>query len=659
MDKHFLSGSNKWRNIHDKFLNTTKDNTINKMNECTDKTKIADEFANFYEELGKPSPIHMDIPKQSLSNNNTTISEDEIRKAIRKLINNKAAPTDIRNEMIKYGKDVMVKYLHFFFNSICWDNSTSPTCWRQGLITSLYKKGPTDDPGNYRPITLLPVFGKIYASILNDKLIEFVESNNLINTAQNGFRVVDHRNCDDHVFCLTELSTFAKYSRTPLHTCFIDFSKAFDSVPRNALLARLADLGIDTKLYHAIESMYRKTSAQALANGVKSRTFNIERGVAQGCPLSPTLFAIYINTLIDQIQASGLGMKIDDTGNLSILAYADDIVLVAENKHDLQEMVNIAYNWCEKWGMKANIAKCGIFSIHDKDADTDINWGQTTIPVVSDYKYLGVTFDNKLNWEKHINKIHGAAESKRKKLDYVFNNSNISLQLKLQMFEENIRSKMEYGSIAWGQSRPTTKLSKIQEKSLRSIALLNTGWISAIEGEMGITSLEQRRELTLLKLYFKLAHMHNNRLPKIIFNRKWRKGGTYSTKTIIHAIRRRWRIKTSPEELLANQDPENPRTYDQLRNDWINVINKRLVAFNNKRLRNNNTDDARVYKCYIPKGKRLKQYLCNYTSHNKMRLRMVTDNIPKGKCILCNGMDFNTTEHRITVVKLLLNREVI
>ena len=80
-----------------------------------------------------------------------------------------------------------------------------------------------------------------------------------------------------------------------------------------------------------------------------SRSFEIHKGVAQGCPLSPTLFAIYINSLLDKVNESNLGVDLKDNQNpISVLAYADDIVLLAESEANLQSMINIAHTWCEK-----------------------------------------------------------------------------------------------------------------------------------------------------------------------------------------------------------------------------------------------------------------------------------------------------------------------
>ena len=351
INRHFRARSKKWRNkMKTLFKNTN--NKISSINGKTSDKDIAREFAKHYETLGKliviPTPNSPPVFSQVVS----SITQDEVEAAMSRLINDKAAPDEVRNEMIKYGKEVMVEYLTHLFQ-LCWHQHKTPRDWRKGLITSLYKKGPKDNPSNYRPITLLPVIGKIYATILNIRLSNHLEQNNLLDTTQNGFRMVEQRNCEDHVFSLSELCRFSKAHKRPLHIGFIDFKSAFDAVPRNALMYQLTQLGIEKNLYDAISGLYQHTEAQALANGVKSDTFEIERGVAQGCPLSPTLFAVYINSLLIKIKNSGLGTDIDGF-KLGALAYADDIVLLADSPDDLQKLTNICQQWCTDWGMNAS-----------------------------------------------------------------------------------------------------------------------------------------------------------------------------------------------------------------------------------------------------------------------------------------------------------------
>ena len=275
------------------------------------------------------------------------------------------------------------------------------------------------------------------------KLVNHVEGRNLINTAQNGFRLVEERNTDDHIISLAELYNYHKSHKSPLFVAFIDFSKAFDGVPRQALLATLQKSGINKRLYEAIRSLYRKTSARCKVNGVISRSFEIHKGVAQGCPLSPTLFAIYINSLLEKVNQTNLGVDLKDGKiPISALAYADDIVLLAESEENLQSLINIAHNWCNKWGMKANVEKCGIQAIGvNKEIieKIQIKWGNEIFAVAPDYKYLGLYFEPDMKWTKHTQKIYGAALGKLDKLNYNLKSAYLGLNIKKHLYEESIK----------------------------------------------------------------------------------------------------------------------------------------------------------------------------------------------------------------------------
>ena len=146
-----------------------------------------------------------------------------------------------------------------------------------------------------------------------------------------------------------------------------------------------------------------------------SRKFEIDRGVAQGCPLSPTLFGCYINSLINKIDELRNGVDLHDGKNpIGILAYADDIVMMANSNEKLQQSINVAYKWCKEWGMKANVTKCGVqsFGLNKNDPTPIIRWGSAFFPYSKKYKYLGLNFEPDMKWATHIKKIHDAAVGK-------------------------------------------------------------------------------------------------------------------------------------------------------------------------------------------------------------------------------------------------------
>ena len=124
------------------------------------------------------------------------ITEREIRKAAEKLKNNKSPFSDkIRNEMIKASIDTLMPVYEKLFNSIL-NQGTMPQTWCGGLITPIYKSGGRSDPANYRGICVSSCLGKLFCSILNQRLLEFIVSLNILHKSQIGFlpnnRIVDH-----------------------------------------------------------------------------------------------------------------------------------------------------------------------------------------------------------------------------------------------------------------------------------------------------------------------------------------------------------------------------------------------------------------------------------------------------------------------------------
>ena len=131
------------------------------------------------------------------------IEKDEIVKCIRKLKNNKTGGSDgLVGELLKYGGSGMVCLLEQLF-SVVWHEETVPRQWREGLIVNLFKKGDSEDPGNYRGITLLSVVGKVFCKVLNNRLVHCLDTEGVLHEGQAGCRV--NRSCMDNVYTLNEI----------------------------------------------------------------------------------------------------------------------------------------------------------------------------------------------------------------------------------------------------------------------------------------------------------------------------------------------------------------------------------------------------------------------------------------------------------------------
>ena len=220
------------------------------------------------------------------------------------------------------------------------------------------------DPLNNRCITIMCCIAKVYSTLLNTRLQKFLEDNSILVDEQNGFRA--SRSCIDHIFSLVTILRNRKSQGKSTFLSFIDFKKAFDSVDRTLLLFKLSKIGICGKMYWAISSLFRNPKSRVVLNDIATDWFSCPIGVKQGDTISPTLFAIYINDLAGQLNQSGLGVDIDASLKLSCLLYADDIVLLADDEHDLQALLTIVNTWCSKWRLEVNLLKTNIMHVHKK-----------------------------------------------------------------------------------------------------------------------------------------------------------------------------------------------------------------------------------------------------------------------------------------------------
>ena len=158
---------------------------------------------------------------------------------------------------------------------------------------------------------------------------------------QNGFRA--KRSCEDHIFSLTSIIRNHISCKKPVYCDFTDLEKAFYWVDRDLLLYALLNFNIDGKVYFAIKAMYTNTFSCLKINNFLTEWSGVNSGLRQGDTVSPTLFAIYINSLAKEIKELGLG--IDINGNkVSILLYADDMVLIGKTEGEVQNMLNVMYS---------------------------------------------------------------------------------------------------------------------------------------------------------------------------------------------------------------------------------------------------------------------------------------------------------------------------
>ena len=276
----------------------------------------------------------------------------------------------------------------------CLRTGLTPSAWRSYVTILLYKRPrePTPEeaanPKNWRPIALLPTLSKVLTGILADRLAEWASNVAAISASQKG--CYKGEGCFEHIHILSTIRDFASPSK-PAHLGFLDLADAFTSVPHGLILDTLRARGISEACINILQSLYTGTET-TVANALGERAaVQIRSGVRQGCPASPILFALAIEPLLRTPFAEGTGFRVEQE-EVHILAYADDLVVVASSQQALQHKLDQLTARAGKLGLRFNPAKCATLA-----------WGSQRLPASSSvdgvpiktidgadfYKYLG------------------------------------------------------------------------------------------------------------------------------------------------------------------------------------------------------------------------------------------------------------------------------
>ena len=223
------------------------------------------------------------------------ITEKEILECIDQLKSSKSPRiNDIINEYLRTTKEILLPHYLKIFNLIL-NTGLIPSKWSLGVVIPIHKKGEVTNPDNYGGITLLSCFGKLFTSVLHNRLYRFLENNNLLTEIQAGFR--KGYSAVEEVFNLKCLIDLTLTSKKKLYCGFVDFKIASDTVWRAGLWAKVLNSNISEKCFSVIYNLYQKIKSCISLNNEKSEFFNCEIGVRQGENLSPLLFAIFLNDL--------------------------------------------------------------------------------------------------------------------------------------------------------------------------------------------------------------------------------------------------------------------------------------------------------------------------------------------------------------------------
>lgn len=232
--------------------------------------------------------------------------------------------------------------------SICFHHGAVPEAWKTSRTVLIAKKENPTSASDWRPISLNATMMKLFTGCLAKRMITWVERYGILSTCQKGFLPFD--GCFENNYILNHLFQSTRLTGEQLCIASLDISNAFGSIPHTAVFTALQKAGIGYQYLSVIRNLYTGSSTEYLTDEGPSDPVPITTGVRQGCPLSGLLFNISIDPLLRHIQG--------DSQEFKALAYADDILLIANNPTNLQESLNMIHTLTEQIGLHLNANKC-------------------------------------------------------------------------------------------------------------------------------------------------------------------------------------------------------------------------------------------------------------------------------------------------------------
>ena len=406
------------------------------------------EFRNYFEKLSKAKRTpNIPTPCENEGPLDYEISREELEAAGGKLKQGKAHGMDVLcNEMIIPLIEKYPRLILKLFNKILHTSDVIPE-WLTGIIVPIHKDGSKMDPGNYRGITLMSCLGKLFLSIINARLMVFVLENNILGCNQLGF-VPGNRTSDAHIIINNLVNKMCHKNGQKIFSCFVDFRKAFDLVPRDILLQKLLKYGINGKIFNIIRNIYTNDKACVKVKGKCSDCFDIDIGVRQGCILSPLLFNIFLCDLAKSL------LEIDSpVGKINSVFWADDLVMFSDTEEGLQKLLKILEAYCKENELTINTkkTKCMVFNSSGRLLLRPFYLNDVQLECVRSYKYLGfiITPSGELNTGIKDLKDRAFRAFMKIKSD-LGTDFNQDVQLVLSLVQSLIKPILLYASDFWG-----------------------------------------------------------------------------------------------------------------------------------------------------------------------------------------------------------------
>ena len=389
----------------------------------------------------------------------TPVSRSDVHKELIALNERKPSGYDsLPPKLLKLGKDALTPPITTLVN-MSIQQYIFPNCLKNAELSPVFKKDDSMNKTNFRPVSILVCFSKVFEKLYCDQLLDFF--NKVVSKFLSAFRkgysceTVLIKMIEDWRKCLSEHKVVA--------AMLVDLSKAFDCLPHRLLLAKLSAYGLSNDSCHLLMSYLSERKQRVKIGNARSSWSEIIKGVPQGSILGPLLFNVFINDVFYTIE--------------NVYNYADDNVLscsgdsLQEVATSLESSTLTALKWFENNLMKANPSKFQaiVFGLKAKTDDICFNINENKVEATKCVKQLGVYIDENLNFDEHISHICMKAARQLNSLQRIA--KYLSQRTKNVVFNSFIMSNFSYCPLVWHicSVKNTKKVEKIQERGLRIV----------------------------------------------------------------------------------------------------------------------------------------------------------------------------------------------
>ena len=430
----------------------------------TTPTECAQELSKFFSEIFTTESLQnfpFAVPRTTDSLCEISFSSELIAQTLAKTKNFASPGRDnIPYIVLKGGGGFLIEQLRRLFQ-LSFEMGSVPSQWKIALITPIFKKGNKRDTKNYRPVSLTSCTCKLMESCLRSAMLHFWDDRNLLHSSQ--FWFLPNSSSTLQLLHFLEDVTSSVDAGHFVDTIYLDFSKAFNSVPHERLLCKLSALGIKGKFLAWIRAFLSDRKEIVMVEGAQSEPYLMLSGVPQGSCIGPILFLAFVNDINDGLR------------NSTVLKYADDIKLYTKldpldpnaSSRLLQEDLNSLSEWSDAWNLKFNINKCNVINFGNFNPKNSYFLKNQKISCNECEKDLGVTISSNLKSSLRVSKIVKDAEKCLAVLKKTFLRRDEKVFLKL--YKQIVRPRLEYATAVWNPhyKRDVDLLEKVQSRATK------------------------------------------------------------------------------------------------------------------------------------------------------------------------------------------------